>query len=76
MLRSLVFTHLEEAFLSNLLIYTNASVDHAKNLATAAAIITAHQYQWKEDISVKTTSTAMKLRYSVSIATSADAPNH
>lgn len=60
-LRSLVFTHLEEAFPKHLLIYTDGSVNEAKNSATAAAIIPALGYEWKGRLSFNTTSTTAEL---------------
>lgn len=60
-LRSIPLSHFEEVFLYHLLIYTDGSVAHTQSSATAAALIPAPGYEWKRNLSFKTTSTTAEL---------------
>lgn len=60
-LRSIVFTHLEEAFPNHVLIYTDDSLDHTKDSVTAAAIIRALGYGRKGHLLFNITSTTAEL---------------
>lgn len=57
----LLHSHMQEALPHHLLIYTDGWVDYTKCSATAAAIIPAHGYKWKERLSFKTASTTAAL---------------